>query len=105
MVLPESNSLRQTPTVLQAKYDGPCALAKVLWCDMVKPNGFKIELKINSKYCINSPNWFDCQDLFIIDLLIHYTLINTAHFRTTTKNILFEYNMNFLFFALEVYHC
>lgn len=48
MVLPESNSLRQlrqTLMALQAKYDGPCALAKVLWCDMAKPNGFKIENK------------------------------------------------------------
>lgn len=45
MVLPESNSLRQTPMALQAKYDGPCALAKVLWCDLAKPNGFKIENK------------------------------------------------------------
>lgn len=43
MVLPESNSLRQTLMALQAKYDGP--LAKVLWCDMAKPNGFKIENK------------------------------------------------------------
>lgn len=46
MVLAESNSLCQTPMALQAKYDGPCAVAKVLWCDMAKPNGFKIELKI-----------------------------------------------------------